>query len=99
MTRELLLFLFTIPVLLFIFLPLLWLFSASISTQVELFTVPPHWIPQHPTFQNYLDIFLPSQSASSVPRTFAVCSKNPRVVSFNSTGKSKLARRVSPAER
>lgn len=71
-TRELLLFLCTLPVLLFIFLPLLWLFSASISTQVELFTVPPHWIPQHPTFQNYLDIFFPSQAAASVPRTFAV---------------------------
>lgn len=69
---QLILFLLTIPVLLFIFLPLLWLFSASLSTQVELFTVPPHWIPQHPTFQNYLDIFFPSQAASSVPRTFAV---------------------------
>ena len=69
---QLILFLLTIPVLLFIFLPLLWLFSASLSTQVELFTVPPHWIPQHPTFQNYLDIFVPSQAASSVPRTFAV---------------------------
>jgi multiple sugar transport system permease protein len=70
--NQLFLFLLTIPVLLFIFLPLLWLFSASLSTQVELFTVPPHWIPEHPTFQNYLDIFMPGQSASSVPRTFAV---------------------------
>ncbi len=70
--RKLALFLLTIPVLLFIFLPVMWLFSASLSTQVELFTVPPHWIPQHPTLQNYLDIFFPSQAASSVPRTFAV---------------------------
>ena len=63
--------LLTLPVLFFIFFPLLWLFSASLSTQVELFSVPPHWIPQAPTFQNYLDIFFPSQAASSVPRTFA----------------------------
>ncbi len=70
--RKLALFLLTIPVLLFIFLPVMWLFLASLSTQVELFTVPPHWIPQHPTLQNYLDIFFPSQAASSVPRTFAV---------------------------
>jgi multiple sugar transport system permease protein len=69
---KLLLFLLTIPVLVFIFAPILWLFSASLSTQVELFQVPPHWIPQQPTFQNYLDIFFPSQAASSVPRTFAV---------------------------
>ena len=74
--RSLLLFGLTIPVLIFIYFPILWLFSASLSTQVELFTVPPHWIPQHPTFQNYLDIFFPSQAASSVPRTFAVALLN-----------------------
>jgi multiple sugar transport system permease protein len=69
---RILMFLLTIPVLLFIFLPILWLFSASFATQVELFTVPPHWIPQHPTLQNYADILFPGQAASSVPRTFAV---------------------------
>lgn len=74
--NKLLLFLLVIPVLLFIYLPVLWLFSASLSTQVELFTVPPHWIPQHPTLQNYMDIFFPSLAASSVPRTFAVALLN-----------------------
>jgi len=74
--RKLMLFLITLPVLFFIFFPILWLLSASLSTQVELFTVPPHWIPQHPTFQNYIDIFFPSQAASSVPRTFAVALLN-----------------------
>jgi len=43
---------------------------------VELFSVPPHWIPQHPTLQNYLDIIFPSQAVSSVPRTFAVALVN-----------------------
>ena len=38
--------------------------------------VPPHWIPQHPTFQNYLDIIFPNLAASSVPRTFAVALLN-----------------------
>jgi len=70
--RKILLFPITIPVLLFIFSPILWLFFASLSTQVELFTIPPHWIPQHPTLQNYLDIFFPSLAASTVPRTFAI---------------------------
>jgi multiple sugar transport system permease protein len=73
---KVLYFLLTLPVLLFIFFPILWLLSASFSTQVELFTVPPHWIPQHPTLQNYADIFFPSQAASSVPRTFAVALLN-----------------------
>ncbi len=70
--RKLFLTLLTLPVLFFIFFPVLWLVSASLSTQVELFAVPPHWIPQNPTFQNYLDIFFPSGAASSVPRTLAV---------------------------
>ena len=70
--RKLLLFLLTIPIFFFIYFPILWLFSASLSTQVELFSVPIHWFPQHPTFQNYLDIFFPSQAASSVPQTYAV---------------------------
>jgi multiple sugar transport system permease protein len=74
--NKLLLFLLTIPVLLFIFSPILWLVSASFSTQVELFTVPPHWIPQHPTLQNYLDIIFPSTAASSVPRTYAIALLN-----------------------
>ena len=74
--QKLLYLLLTIPVLAFIFFPLLWLFSASLSTQVELFTVPIHWIPEHPTLQNYTDIFFPSQAASSVPRTFAVALLN-----------------------
>jgi multiple sugar transport system permease protein len=74
--QKLLLFLLTIPVLFFIFFPILWLFSASLSTQVELFAIPMHWIPQHPTLQNYLDIIFPSLATSSVPRTFAVALMN-----------------------
>jgi multiple sugar transport system permease protein len=70
--RKLPLVLPVVAALLFIYLPVLWLLSASLSTQVELFTVPPHWFPHHPTFENYLNIFFPSQAVSSVPRTFAV---------------------------
>jgi multiple sugar transport system permease protein len=74
--RKLFLFLLTLPVLFFIFFPILWLFSASLSTQAELYAIPPHWIPQHPTIQNYLDIIFPNLATSSVPRTFAVALMN-----------------------
>jgi multiple sugar transport system permease protein len=74
--QKFLLSLLVIPVLLFIFAPIWWLFNASISTQVELFSVPPHWVPQHPTFQNYIDILFPTLAASSVPRTFATAILN-----------------------
>ena len=74
--NKVILFLLTLPVLFFIFAPILWLLSASFSTQVELFAIPPHWIPQHPTLQNYLDIIFPGQAASSVPQTFATAIMN-----------------------
>ncbi|HEX2698003.1 MAG TPA: carbohydrate ABC transporter permease [Anaerolineales bacterium] len=70
--RKFFLSLLMLPVIAFIFFPILWLFSASLSNQVELFSVPIHWFPQHPTLQNYADIFFPSEAASSVPRTFAL---------------------------
>jgi multiple sugar transport system permease protein len=74
--QRLLVFGLTLPVYFLIFFPVLWLFSASLSNQVELFSVPIHWIPQHPTFQNYLDIVFPGSATSSVPRTFAVALLN-----------------------
>jgi multiple sugar transport system permease protein len=74
--NKLFLFFLTLPVFFFIFFPVLWLFSASLSTQAELFAIPTHWIPQHPTLQNYLDIIFPSLATSSVPRTFAVALLN-----------------------
>ncbi len=74
--NKLFLFLLTLPIFFFIFFPILWLFSASLSTQVELFSVPIHWIPQHITFQNYSDIIFPNQATSSVPRTFGIALLN-----------------------
>ena len=70
--NKLFMFLLTLPVLVFIFFPIMWLLMASFSTQVELYAIPPHWIPLHPTIRNYMEIFIPSLAASAVPRTFAV---------------------------
>jgi multiple sugar transport system permease protein len=74
--RKLPLFLLTLPVFFFIYFPILWLFSASLSNQVDLFALPMHWIPLHPTLKNYLDIIFPSLASNSVPRTFAVALLN-----------------------
>ncbi len=65
------LFLLTLPVYFFIFFPVLWLLSASLSNNVELFAKPIHWIPLHPTLQNYLDIIHPIQASVGVQRDFA----------------------------
>jgi multiple sugar transport system permease protein len=70
--RRFLLFALTLPLFAFIYFPIFWLLGASISTRSELLSVPPHWIPQHPTFKNYLDILIPSTSSSDISRTMAV---------------------------
>lgn len=70
--RSLVLFALTLPLIAFIYFPILWLLSASISTRSELLAVPTHWVPQNPTFKNYLDIFFPSASSSEISRTMAI---------------------------
>jgi multiple sugar transport system permease protein len=37
--------------------PFLWMVISSISAQVELSAVPPHWFPQHPTLFRYEALF------------------------------------------
>jgi len=70
--RKLFLLALTILVLLFIYLPIFWLAMSSISTRAELLEVPPNWIPQHPTLENYLNIFIPTASKSDVSNIIAV---------------------------
>lgn len=78
--RPLFLFLLVIPVLFFIYLPVAWLLISSISTRAELLSTPIHWIPQQPTFQNYLNILLPAQGTSEVAKTFRITLLNSLLV-------------------
>ncbi len=70
--RTLILAGLTALVLVCIYFPILWLVTASFSTRVELLAVPIHWIPQHPTLKNYLDIFIPGSSGSEISRTIGI---------------------------
>lgn len=38
-------------------LPFLWLFISSISPEYELYSTPPHWVPEDPTLKNYVSLF------------------------------------------
>ncbi|MDN5343270.1 carbohydrate ABC transporter permease [Oceanotoga sp. DSM 15011] len=38
-------------------LPFLWMVSTSFKNSDEIFVFPPRWIPNNPTFQNYIDLF------------------------------------------
>jgi multiple sugar transport system permease protein len=84
------LFLLTIPVFLFIFLPVAWLLISSISTRAELLSVPIHWIPKNPTIQNYINIITPGASVSEVARTFKTTLRNSLVIALSVTAISLL---------
>ncbi len=75
----------TIPVLIFIYLPIIWLVISSISTRSELLATPPHWIPNQPTLKNYIDIFTPGSSTSEVSRTFKTTLLNSLLVASTVT--------------
>jgi multiple sugar transport system permease protein len=73
------------PVVLFIYLPVAWLVISSISTRSELLSTPIHWIPQQPTFQNYINILVPGQDASEVAKTFRITLWNSLLVASSVT--------------
>ncbi|MFN8489255.1 MAG: carbohydrate ABC transporter permease [Caldilineaceae bacterium] len=37
--------------------PIVWTISTSLRTPAESFSVPPQWLPLHPDFSNYADVF------------------------------------------
>jgi multiple sugar transport system permease protein len=79
------LFLLTIPVLMFIYLPVSYLLLTSVSTRAELLSVPIHWIPENPTFKNYIDILTPGTATSEVARTFKITLRNSLLVASSVT--------------
>jgi multiple sugar transport system permease protein len=82
---------FVILVMVFIFLPVMWLIISSISTRSELLSVPLHWIPENPTLENYISILIPGRSTSEVARTFKITLRNSLVVATTVTFISLLA--------
>jgi multiple sugar transport system permease protein len=42
----------------FVFMiPLFWMMSTSLKSRWDVFTYPPQWIPAHPQWQNFLEVF------------------------------------------
>ena len=50
----------SIVFILWIVLPFAWVVLTSLMTEVESLSVPPHWIPDYITFDNYLAYFDPT---------------------------------------
>src|SRR6059058_5947813 len=54
----------SILIILWIVLPFGWIVLTSLMTEVESLSVPPHWIPDYVTFDNYLAFLDPSMLGS-----------------------------------
>jgi multiple sugar transport system permease protein len=49
--------------------PVLWLVSSSLQTEREIVSIPPHWVPEHPTLLNFRAILaaVPGLASSAPP--------------------------------
>lgn len=47
---------------LYLVLPFYWIFAMSFMREVDAVSVPPEWIPSHPTLDNYLSFFRPDSA-------------------------------------
>ncbi len=83
--RTILPVLLVLLALVLIYMPVAWLLISSVSTRAELLSTPIHWIPQAPTFKNYIDILSPSQGVSEVARTFRITLGNSLLVAGSVT--------------
>ena len=55
--RRALLFFASLLFALYVLAPIGWLVSSSFQSEAEITSVPPHWIPDHPTLENFATIF------------------------------------------
>ena len=54
--NTILIYVLVIGVTILMLLPFVWMLSASLKLNREVFEFPIHWIPPHPRWQNYVDI-------------------------------------------
>ena len=55
--RPTLLLLASIVFLAYVLMPIAWLVSSSFQSDAEITSKPPHWVPKHPTLENFSAIF------------------------------------------
>lgn len=55
--RRALIFVASIAFLAYVLAPVAWLVSSSFQPEAEITSKPPHWIPHHPTMENFATIF------------------------------------------
>ncbi|MFC1667915.1 carbohydrate ABC transporter permease [Chlamydiota bacterium] len=56
-TESIVLHFFLLMMLFLTLLPFIWMLSTSFKEHKDIFTLPPQWIPLHPTIENYKQLF------------------------------------------
>ena len=59
--KRLLLLIASVLVAIYALAPIVWLVSSSMQSEAEITSVPPHWIPDDPTLENFRAIFKSSE--------------------------------------
>lgn len=59
--KRTLLFIGSLLFSLYVLAPIAWLISSSVQSEAEITSVPPHWVPDAPTLQNFEAIFKSSE--------------------------------------
>ncbi|EWS65784.1 MULTISPECIES: carbohydrate ABC transporter permease [Hydrogenophaga] len=59
--RRTLLFFGSLLFALYVLAPIAWLVSSSFQSEAEITSVPPHWVPEQPTLENFAAIFQSSE--------------------------------------
>jgi len=49
-------YIYIIIIILFLICPIIWMFTTSFKSNMAVYKIPPEWIPENPTFNNYLSI-------------------------------------------
>lgn len=61
-TKQSLLFVASVLFALYVLAPVAWLVSSSFQSESEITSVPPHWVPEQPTAENFAAIFKSSDT-------------------------------------
>ena len=64
--KKIVLYVLAVAFALYLVLPFYWIVAMSFMHEVDAISVPPHWIPVHPTLENYLGFVHPSEAQQLV---------------------------------
>lgn len=71
-------------------LPILWVIISSVSTRAELYSIPPNWIPENPTFDAYRSVLIEGEGfrggeGQDASRLIRMGIRNSLIISISTT--------------